>query len=101
MCAEKEDIRTMRWREKLPFIVHAMVLANETLFVAGPVEGFLRSPDSYTGDSESVVWAISARDGKKISECALKSPPVFDGMAAAYGKLYIALKNGTVTCLGE
>jgi hypothetical protein len=29
----------------------------------------------------------------------LGSPPVFDGMAAAGGKLYITLEGGSVACM--
>ena len=38
-------------------------------------------------------------DGGMLKEYPLKAEPVFDGMTAAYGKLYLALKNGSVICL--
>ena len=43
--------------------------------------------------------AVSARDEKKLAERALDAPPVFDGMIAAAGRLFVALKDGSLVCL--
>ncbi len=40
-------------------------------------------------------------DGKPLAEYSLKRPPVFDGMAAADGRLYFANTDGTVVCYGD
>jgi len=32
--------------------------------------------------------------------CKLDSIPIFDGMAAADGKLFLSLKNGELACYG-
>ena len=45
--------------------------------------------------------ALSAADGKKLTDYGLPAPPVFDGMIAANGRLYVALVDGTVQCFGE
>ncbi len=45
------------------------------------------------------ILVMSAADGKQISEISITSPPVFDGMAAAGGKLFVCHRNGKVTCL--
>ena len=42
---------------------------------------------------------ITATDGKKRSALHLDSPPVFNGMAAANGRLYVAAMDGSVLCL--
>jgi hypothetical protein len=47
------------------------------------------------------LWAVSTDTGRRLAEWTLDSPPVFDGMIAAYNSLFIALKNGTLVCLGE
>jgi hypothetical protein len=31
----------------------------------------------------------------------LAAPPVFDGMAAVAGRLYLTLENGSILCLEE
>lgn len=46
-----------------------------------------------------MLWAVSAADGKKQAEYTLAAPPVFDGMAAANGKLFLVTLDGKVSCL--
>jgi hypothetical protein len=36
-----------------------------------------------------------------IPESELARPPVFDGMAAAQGRIYLTTTDGTVRCLGN
>ena len=60
----------------------------------------MRSLGPYTpfeGKKGGLLWAVST-DGKKLAEHALGAPPVFDGMAAAAGRLYLATEGGTVVC---
>jgi len=87
---------------KVPLRVVAMVVAKETLFVAGPPD-VVDPDDPYAaldGRSGGLLQAVSTEDGRKLGELRLSSPPVYDGMAAARGRLYIALTNGSVVCLG-
>jgi outer membrane protein assembly factor BamB len=44
------------------------------------------------------VW--SARDGRKLGEQRLEAP-VFDGLAAAQGRIYVSTASGKVICLGQ
>jgi hypothetical protein len=85
-----------------PLFGRAMVLADKTLFVAGPPA--MRNeatPDAlarWKGERGGLLWALSAKNGKKLGEYKLESPPVLDGMATAYGRLYVAQANGEVVC---
>ena len=45
--------------------------------------------------------AYSAADGAELAHYRLDAPPVFDGMAAAGGCLYIALENGELLCMAK
>jgi len=47
-----------------------------------------------------MLWAVSTADGKKLTEHKLASPPVFDGLIAARGRLYLATRDGRLTCMG-
>jgi len=84
----------------------AMVLAGKKLFLAGwldsmPIElktGRPKNPNN-PDPHESVLHVYSTDDGKRTSEYKLEADPVFDGAAAAYGQLFIALKNGKVVCM--
>ncbi len=42
--------------------------------------------------------AVSRTDGKTLASVSLATPPVFDGMIAAGGRLYIATTGGKVLC---
>ena len=90
-----------RWSENVPVRVSSMVLAGPTLFVAG-------SPDrldegdplrSIEGRGEGVLMSMAATDGTKQRELTLDSPPVFDGLIAAGGRLYLSTADGKLICL--
>ena len=49
----------------------------------------------------SVLLAVNAKTGKKLAELKLPAIPVWDGMIAANGKLFICLENGDFICLGN
>jgi outer membrane protein assembly factor BamB len=82
------------WDKKVPFMVRAMVLANNNLFLAG--QNDLANLEESKG---AFLRVISVKDGEDLKEYTLDSPPVFDGMAATRGCLYISSVDGRVTCL--
>ena len=92
-----------KWFQWVPVRICAMVPAGGTLFVAGP-PNVMDEADPYAafeGRKGAVLWSLAAADGKKLAVSELKSPPVFDGMIAAGGRLYIAATDGKVLCFGE
>ena len=82
--------------------VNSMVLTNQTLFVAGPPA--LRNDSSqealerWQGKRGGILWGLSRANGEKRCAYKLDAPPVFDGMAAAYGRLYLSLTDGSIVC---
>ena len=89
------------WTLWLPVRIRAMVKAGDTLFVAGPPD-VLDQADPYAafeGCKGARLVGVSAKDGKRLSERALDTPPVFDGMIAAAGRLLVALEDGSLVCL--
>ena len=44
--------------------------------------------------------ALSASDGTELAQHDLDSQPIFDGMAAANGRLYISTRDGKVVSVG-
>jgi hypothetical protein len=103
------------WQKTVPVLVRGMVLAGDTLFIAGPrdlldetkvqrapegsEETLRRQEAAFRGEGGAVLWALSAGDGKKLTELELASPPVFDGLIAAKGRLYLSTTDGRVMCL--
>ncbi len=111
---------SFNWLDEEPSLhVRAMVLANKTLFIAGPLdlvdeeEAFKRPNDpgiqaklteqnaALEGRKGGLLLVVSASDGKKVAEYKLESIPVWDGMAAANSRLYLATKNGRILCFAE
>lgn len=91
------------WQRKVPVRITAMVRAGDHLFAAG-------SPDTVDPTDPHGAWegrkggrlvAFSTREGKKLAEYRLRSPPVWDGMAATRGRLYLALHDGTLMCFED
>jgi hypothetical protein len=78
-----------------------MVRAAGAIFLAG-------SPDvvdpkdphgAWEGRKGGVLAAIGASDGKILAEYRLSAPPIWDGMAAANGRLFISTASGDIICM--
>jgi outer membrane protein assembly factor BamB len=116
---ESDFLVQHHWTKDLPLLPRALVLADGTLFMAGPEdlideEQALKQIDvpavqeqlseqaaAFAGQRGGLLWAVSAADSRTLGELRLESPPVFDGMAAADGRLYLSTQAGTVVCLTE
>lgn len=90
---------SFRWWRRVPIHVRAMVKTKNVLFVAGPRGRGVTSQAGLEGTAEATLLAVSPGDGEVLAEMALPSTPVWDGMAAARGNLYLALENGRTLCL--
>jgi len=92
-----------KWSAHVPIRADAMVLTQNALFLAGPPD-VVPEKDPYAaleGRMGAVLWAVSAEDGAKLAQQRLDSPPVFDGMIATTGKLYVSTVDGTLLCLAR
>ena len=106
---QSQAANKLEWERRIPVLCEAMLLADQTLFLAGPSDPVAEIPHEPGGVdplAEAVetttggrLQALSAANGETLTELELKSPPVFDGMAAASGRLYLSTKNGEVLCL--
>jgi len=97
-----QDTWTSRWTVKIPITGKAMALAGETVFLAGaPLVFDLDDPGAaYAGRKGGVLWAASTEDGSKLAQYKLDVLPAWDGIAAAYGKLFIVNQDGSIDCWG-
>ena len=88
------------WQVQIPITGKAMVLAGDTVFVAGAPLVFHRDDlaATYAGRLGGILWATAAADGTKLAEYKLDVLPAWDGMAAAYGRLFIVNQDGSIDC---
>ena len=90
-----------------------MAMGGERIALAGPVDvgkkstgaalAFANEADAragFEGKKGVFLRIVSAANGKTVSQIKLPALPSFDGMATAGGRIYISLKDGTVTCFG-
>jgi hypothetical protein len=90
----------LKWRVTPAMLVRGMVLADRMLFITGPAaDKENRGLAELDSVRPGLLWAVSAADGKKLTELELPAAPVLDGMAAAGGRLLISCVDGSIYCL--
>jgi outer membrane protein assembly factor BamB len=102
-------------------LVNSMVLAGGNLFVAGPphvaderktdeyvfgadteiARQLQRQEEAWQGKEGGVLCVVSAENGKPLAQYKLDAIPVWDGLIAAAGRLYLSTIDGSVVCLGH
>ncbi len=105
------------WSDDTSVQATAMVLAGETLFVAGPPDvndeeasvqaisdldtqrRLAEQSASFEGRRGALLVAVSSTDGRKLAAYRLESMPRFDGLIAAASRLYLSTADGKVLCL--
>jgi outer membrane protein assembly factor BamB len=108
-----------QWSVMLPILVRAMVASDDRLFVLGPKE-LMRQDEikrrileeevqqlmaeqekALSGKAGSMLLAVDKQSGKILSGYRLPGAPLLDGMAGAYGNLYLSTTDGQLCCLGD
>ena len=110
-----------QWNAQSPVFARAMCMARDTIFVSGPPDmideeyAFERmsqkDPAIYKdlaaqdaaldGKSGGSMLAVNTAKGEISSSLKIDSPPVWDGMAVAQGRLYVSSVDGKLTCYGR
>jgi len=99
----KGDMRNYAWQNDLPVRPRAMLKAGDHLYLGVmPVAVPADDPHAaYEGRLGGQLWVMAAKDGAKVAEVNLPRPVVWDGLAAAGGRLYLATTDGKLICMGE
>jgi outer membrane protein assembly factor BamB len=103
LFARRADAKRNAWAKRVRLRVRAMVLTDARLFIGGPPDVVdPKDPlGAFEGRKGGLLCVIDSASGEKIAEHVLPSPPVFNGAAAANGRLYLADEDGHITCLGN
>ena len=107
------------WTRDVPMMVRAMALAGNTLLIAGPVDAvdedaaFQSFQDKTTqkqlaaqdaalkGKTGAIFQTVNAKTGETTAEYRLDSPPVFDGLIVAAGRVFIATMDGRLLAFAK
>jgi len=89
------------WSENVSVRFNALAAAGEILFAAGAIDTIDPSDPlaPFEGRADSKLWAVNGKDGRKLSEYYLEGSPIYDGMAVAEGRVFVAMKTGKVLCV--
>ncbi len=118
---EKGSFVQKKWDAYVPIVTRAMALAGKSLFISGPphtvneeyaferlaakdpaIQKQLEEEDaSLEGHRGAKLWIMNVETGSQDGSLDLDSPPVWDGMVVARGKLYVATMDGQVKCFGK
>jgi hypothetical protein len=89
-----------KWQKMAPVRIRAMVLAGDLLFAAGLPD--VVDPEdplaAFEGRRGARLDVFSTAEGSLCNSQRLSSPPAFDGLSAAAGRLYLAAQDGKVVC---
>jgi len=92
-----------KWTKNIPIRVLGMVLAGNRLFTVGP-PNVVPADDplaAFEGRLGSRLCAFSVDDGDELAKIELDCVPVFDGLIAARGRLYMSTTDGRIVCFGK
>ena len=88
------------WQETIPVRAEALILTDRAVCLAGPPD-VVDKEDAWAAFENrkgGILQVRSKTDGRKLHEAELGSAPVYDGMAAAAGRLFVSLKDGSLVC---
>lgn len=91
------------WETKIPVRAQSLVLIDDYICLAGAPDVVDAAAPwaAFEGRKGGVLLIVSKANGETVTEHALTSAPVYDGMSAAEGKLFLSLEDGSVTCWGN
>jgi hypothetical protein len=92
--AVSEGKNTWLLDDKIAQQMIGVVLAGDTAYLAGV-------PTSQNPKDKSELWVVAGADGKKLQVLPLDNRPVYDGLSAAGGRLYLTTEEGQLECFGN
>ena len=119
--AQKGTFVQNDWQRYVPIITRAMAKAGNSLIVSGAedlvdeeyaferlaakdksiLQQLQEQDDALEGKRGAKLWAVAVDNGNQSTGIDLASPPVWDGMAVAQGRLYVSSLDGVVRCFGK
>jgi outer membrane protein assembly factor BamB len=98
-----DEIDRCVYKSTLTVRPSALLKSGSSLFLAVvPTEIPADDPHAaYEGRRGAALWVCSGKDGSQRAQYALPSPVVWDGLAAAHGRLYFSTQDGQIACFAQ
>ncbi len=99
LFARRGDSPRMAWSERVRVRIRAMAIAGDKLIVAGPPDEVNPKDPlaAFEGRDGGWLYVCDAKKGEILQKLRLPSPPVFNGVAAAQGIVYLVSRDGAVS----
>lgn len=109
------------WDRFVPIVARSMALAGKTVLVSGPPDTIdeeyaferlaAKDPailkeleeqnEALEGRRGAKMWAVNVETGEQSTGLDLTSPPVWDGITVAQGRVYVSTVDGRLQCFGK
>ena len=109
------------WDRFVPIVARSMALAGKTVLVSGPPDTIdeeyaferlaAKDPailkeleeqnEALEGRRGAKMWAVNVETGEQSTGLDLTSPPVWDGITIARGRVYVSTVDGRLQCFGK
>jgi outer membrane protein assembly factor BamB len=109
------------WDRFVPIVARSMALAGKTVLVSGAPDTIdeeyaferLAAKDpailkelaeqdaALDGKRGAKMWAVNTETGEQSGGLELTSPPVWDGITVAQGRVYVSTMDGRLQCFGK
>jgi outer membrane protein assembly factor BamB len=103
LFARNANAEGTAWQRRIRVRIMAMALTKGHLAVAGPPDDIPQDDPlgPYEGRKGARLHVVDVATGEDTGVFDLAAPPVFNGIAAAVGRLYVVGEDGTVRCYGN
>jgi outer membrane protein assembly factor BamB len=109
------------WDRFVPIVARSMALAGKTVLVSGApdtideeyaferlaakdpaiLQELNEQNEALEGRRGAKMWAVNTETGEQSTGFELTSPPVWDGITVAQGRVYVSTMDGRVQCFGK
>jgi len=109
------------WDRFVPIVARSMALAGKTVLVSGApdtideeyaferlaakdpaiLQELNEQNEALEGRRGAKMWAVNTETGEQSTGLDLTSPPVWDGITVAQGRVYVSTMDGKVQCFGK
>ena len=118
---EKGSFVKHTWDRFVPIVARSMALAGKTVLVSGApdtideeyaferlaakdpaiLQELKEQDEALEGKRGAKMWAVNTETGEQSTGLELTSPPVWDGITVAQGRVYVSTMDGRLQCFGK